>query len=156
MSKERQEIFFKVEVPLLLKKLDENSKPAWGILTPQSMLEHIVGSWRISNGRAVVECKVPEEKLKKLRDFLFSDKAFKPNVKNPMMPENEAPAHRKPSLEHVKKQLIEDIDTFFEYFEKNPEAEPVHPIFGKLNKAGWLHFQEKHMKHHFKQFGLIE
>lgn len=148
------EDFFKKDVAELIKNLKPDTKPKWGILTPQAMIEHIIGSWRISNGKARAKCVVPPEKLEKLRAFLFSDLPYEKNRKNPIMPVNSSPPHRKPDLESAKTQLVEDINDFFDYHQQHPDAEFIHPVFGKLDKKGWLIFQQKHIKHHFEQFGL--
>ncbi len=148
--------FFKEQVPQYLQKLKPDTSPQWGCLTPQAMVEHVVGSWRISNGKASVSCQTPPDQLKQYRQFLFSEASFEKNTKNPIMPEDRPPSLRKPNLQAAKKQLLKEIDDFFDYFDQHPGAEPVHPIFGALDKRGWLVFQYKHMWHHFKQFQLID
>jgi hypothetical protein len=150
-----KEKFFWEEVPQCLKQLTPDTSPDWGVLTPQAMIEHLVGSWRISNGKAQVERKTPKKELPKYRQFLYSDQPYEKNIKNPIMPENEPPPLRKPDLQSAKEQLLKEIDDFFDFFEQQPEATPVHPIFGALDKDGWLTFQYKHMRHHFKQFGIL-
>ena len=149
------EKFSQEEVPIMLKTLEPDTKPLWGILTAQHMVEHIVGSWRISNGKAEVECKTPEEKLKKYRKFLFSEKPYKRNMKNPIMPD-ELFQLRKPDLNSAITQLKGEIEDFFTYHEANPDTSPVHPIFNVLNKDEWLIFQKKHIGHHFGQFALMD
>ena len=47
--------FFKTDLIDKLKQLEDNQKPLWGIMTPQHMVEHIIGSWLISNGRFQVK-----------------------------------------------------------------------------------------------------
>ncbi len=152
---ENQKKFFKETVPLLLDQLDPNSNPNWGLLNAQAMIEHLVSSWRIANGKAEVSQAIPDDQLPQYREFLFSDQPFKPGTKNPVMPENKAPDLRKPDLQAAIQQLNQEIKDFFDYHESNSNAKPVHPIFGPLDKAGWLKFQEKHMKHHLQQFGLL-
>lgn len=148
--------FFKKTVPQALSRLHPDSQPKWGLLNAQAMIEHVIGSWRISNGKAEAQQVVTDEQLPKYREFLFSDQPFVPNTKNPIMPENEPPALRKPDLDSAKKQLEQEIADFFTYHQQNPGSKPVHPVFGPLDQEGWLTFQEKHMRHHFKQFDLLE
>lgn len=152
---EKQMQFFKETIPQLLDQLTPDTEPKWGILNPQAMLEHLVSSWRIANGKAEVSQAIPDDQLPQYRDFLFSDQPFEPETKNPVMPENESPALRKPDLEAAKQQLKQEIKDFFDYHASNPNAKPIHPIFGPLDKSGWLQFQEKHMTHHLNQFGLL-
>ncbi len=148
--------FLKVELPGVLDKLNSDTKPSWGILTPQHMLEHVVGSWRVSNGNAAARLAVSEDELKEHRDFLFSEREFEQNVKNPIMPKDGLWPLRKKDLDAAKQQLLMEISDFFKYYDANPDAISVHPILGKLDKEGWLRFQRKHMQHHFRQFRMIE
>lgn len=151
-----KESFIKEEVPAKLNELSEKAAPQWGILTPQAMVEHLVSSWRLANGKAEAKCEMPQEKLKAYRDFLFSDQSFEKNIKNPALPENETPKLRKSSLKEATEQLVGEIEDFFEFFKQNPSAQPEHPVFGALDKEGWLIFQYKHITHHFRQFNLID
>lgn len=148
--------FFETKVPKALAQLSPDTQPQWGILNAQAMLEHVIGSWRISNGKAEAQQAVSDEELPKYREFLFSEQTFEPNVKNPIMPESEPPHLRKPDLESAKEQLQQEIADFFDYHRQNPGIQPVHPVFGPMDEEGWLIFQEKHMRHHFKQFGILQ
>lgn len=150
------EKFFKETVPDLLDKLNADTKPEWGLLNAQAMIEHLVSSWRIANGKAKAQKAVPDDQIEAYRGFLFSDQGFERNIKNPILPENEAPALKKPDIKAAKGQLKQEIEDFFAYHEAYPDAQPVHPLFGPLDKNGWLVFQEKHVSHHFKQFGLLD
>ena len=150
-----QESFFTETIPQLLDQLKPETQPKWGLLNPQAMIEHLVGSWRISNGKAEAPQMTPNDQLHQYREFLFSDQPFEANTKNPIMPEQEAPELRKPDLVSAKEQLKQEIHDFFAFFRENPHAQPIHPIFGPLDKEGWLQFQDKHMRHHFRQFGLL-
>ena len=147
--------FFQETVPAKLEQLTNDQKPEWGMLTPQAMAEHLVSSWRIANGKSAGECKMPEEKLQAYRDFLFSDQPFQKNIKNPLLPENEPPPLRKNNLQEAKDQLLKEIEDFFSFHDQNSGTKPIHPVFGPLDMEGWLIFQEKHTRHHFRQFGLL-
>ena len=151
-----QETFFKETVPELLGQLAPDDKPLWGLLNPQAMVEHLVSSWRISNGKAKTDQVITDEQLPKYREFLFSNKPFGHNIKNPVMPENEAPALRKPDLNAAVEQFKQEVADFFYYHEQHPDARPIHPFFGPLDKGGWLMFQQKHTHHHLRQFGLLD
>jgi hypothetical protein len=147
--------FFTEEVPAALDKLTEDTVPEWGKMSPQHMIEHVVGSWRISNGRAQVKQMTSEEDLPRYRDFMFSDKPYKKNTMNSIFIMG-LPPLRKANLEEAKNQLRDEMKTFFEFHESNPGATFDHPVFGSLDMEGWLVFQRKHMGHHFTQFGLLE
>lgn len=137
-----------------LRTCTPEQKPLWGSMSPQHMVEHVVGSWRISNGRARVPVMLSGEELEKRRLFLFSDKEYKQNIANPIFAKGEPPL-RKPSLDAAIDQLEDEMNAFFEYHEAHPDAIETHPVFGDLDFDGWMLFQAKHMGHHMRQFGLL-
>ena len=145
---------FLLSTPALLRTLDPNQRPVWGIMTPQHLVEHIVGAWRISNGRAQVKCIFEGEELAKRRAFIFSDAPYPKNITNPVTGDG-LPKLRKPSLEAAIAQLEDEMSVFFEYHETNPGSIEIHPVFGDLTADQWIHFQERHMRHHLMQFELV-
>ena len=136
-----------------LRTLTSEQKPEWGQMTPQHMVEHIVGSWRISNGRAKVPPALSEKEIAERRVFLFSEVPYPKNHPNPLFAQG-LQALRKSDLEAAIEQLEDEIDAFFSYHAEHPEAIEMHPVFGPLDFDGWMCFQSKHMSHHFAQFGL--
>lgn len=146
--------FFTERVPQLMRTLSPSQTPLWGGMSPQHMVEHLVGSWMISNGRATSQLAIPEAKLPSYREFLFSDEEYAQNVPNPVFSKG-LPPLRKPTLEAAIDTLEAEINRFFRYHDENPGATFTHPVFGVLDKKGWLLFQTKHMKHHMRQFGLL-
>lgn len=145
---------FLLNTPALLRTLDQNQRPVWGKMTPQHLVEHLVGSWRISNGRARVKCIFEGEELEKRRSFLLSDAPYAKNITNPVQGDGLAPL-RKPSLEAAILQLEDEMHAFFKHFEENPNAIEMHPVFGELDYDGWVSFQHKHMSHHLSQYQLV-
>lgn len=137
-----------------LRELDENASPIWGMMSPQHMVEHIVGSWRISNGRARIPVMLEGDELELRRTFLFSELAYERNIKNPTASGTGLAKLRKPSLSAAIDQLEDEMIEFFKYHEANPSAEENHPVFGVLDFDSWLLFQTKHMGHHLAQFGI--
>ena len=148
--------FFKQDLLDFLNLLKPDQKPEWGLLTPQAMVEHLISSWRISNGRAAVQQQTTQAEAEKYRDFLYRDEPMPPHTKNPVMPADAPPALRKPDLQAAIEQLRDEIETFFNHFHQNPDATPVHPLFGPLSYDEWRQFQSKHIKHHLRQFNLIK
>ena len=145
---------FLLNTPALLRTLDQNQRPVWGKMTPQHLVEHLVGSWRISNGRARVKCIFEGEELEKRRAFIFSDVPYAKNITNPVMGDGLLPL-RKTNLEAAIVQLEDEMNAFFEYFDKNPNVFETHPVFGELDYNGWLEFQHKHTSHHLSQYQLV-
>lgn len=145
---------FFLGTPAMLRTLTPEQKPLWGAMTPQQMVEHVVGSWRISNGRARVQAILPPEEISSRRETLFSGKPYEKNFQNPMFAKG-LPPLRKPSLEAAIEQLEDEMKAFFEHHEVNPQAIEVHPIYGNMTYDEWMYFQTKHMMHHMSQFGLL-
>ncbi|MCO4805669.1 hypothetical protein OAA53_00080 [Salibacteraceae bacterium] len=142
-----------LELPNRLKTLAVDQTPKWGIMTPQHMVEHIIGTWRISNGRARVAPAASGDELDRRRAFIFSDVAYQKNITNPVFGDGLMKL-RKPNLQAAIDHLEDEMTAFFEYHESNPEAMEAHPVFGILDYNGWIVFQSKHMGHHLAQFEI--
>src|SRR5687768_4731465 len=79
------------DFPAILKGLDPDTQPKWGKMTVQQMIEHMADSVRIANGKDKFEVITPEERLGAMKDFLLSEKEFRPNTKNAMLAEDPLP-----------------------------------------------------------------
>ena len=138
-----------------LNYLTESSKPMWGIMTPQHMVEHLIQAVQLSNGKLTNnECMNPPEKLKVLKRFLLSPRPLPKNFVNTVIGPELKPLINN-SLADAIKKLNDELDHIENYFTKNPEAKPINPTFGPLNKEEWIKFHIKHFNHHFEQFGLM-
>ena len=74
-----------VELSNKIDQLGETDKPAWGIMTPQHMVEHLILAVRSGNGNLEVECFNPKEKLPILKRFLMSDRDLPKGFENPLL-----------------------------------------------------------------------
>lgn len=151
MEKEK---FLTEEYIPLLKKLKADTKPQWGVLSAQGMVEHMTDSIGIAWGRLKEKMQTPPDLLEKARGFALSDKSFKPNTKNSYMSETPAPL-RNPNMESAIKELENEISSFNNYFHSNKGAIVTNPFFGDFNYEEWLHLLHKHAIHHLKQFAVI-
>lgn len=126
----------------------------WGTMTPHKMVEHLMNSFKVSNGKLKVECYTEAEKLPVLKKILMSDR---PMPKGFNSPANElAPeGYQFQTLEIAKSNLLKEVADYYKFFDENPEAKLINPTFGELNKKGWEQFHKKHLTHHLTQFGLI-
>jgi hypothetical protein len=138
-----------------LDKLEADTKPLWGKMTPQHMIEHLILAIQAGNGKLKVECFNPEEKLPVLKRFLQSNRELPKEFINPLIGEDLLPL-KFSDLNEAKRKLFSEIEVHEMFFNKNPDALTTNPTFGPLNKEEWNRFHEKHFKHHLKQFGLIE
>ncbi|HMN33689.1 MAG TPA: DinB family protein [Chitinophagaceae bacterium] len=145
--------FLKSEYIQLLNQLDENTPPLFGKMNVQQMIEHVTYSFRQAAGELDNKTLHDETTTQKMYQFLMSDKPFKENTPNPLMPDIPAPA------EHActKDSLIElniAINHFVEKFQNNSELRIINPFFGNLNFTEWVQLLHKHTLHHLKQFGV--
>ena len=153
MNAEKAEFLRNRFVPLL-EQVPTDTKPAWGKMTLQQMIEHFAESVRIASGKIThTDIITPPENLDRMRAFLESEKPFKENTVNALMPEIPAPV-RNPSKNEAIKELKAEIDFFFSVFEKNNLGVTRNPFFGDLNYEQNVQLLYKHALHHLKQFGV--
>ena len=139
----------------LLIKLENDSKPLWGKMSPQHMIEHLILAVKSGNGKIQKGCFNPHEKIPVLKRFLVSARALPKDFVNPLIGPDLLPLKYE-NLESAKLALKQELEDYYTYFEENPDATFINPTFGELNKTEWDVFHEKHFKHHFNQFGLYD
>ena len=83
----------------------------------------------------------------------MSEKPFKENTKNPLMPEGPAPL-RYETVQGAIGALQQELIYFFEAFEKNPALTTRNPFFGDLTFEQNVQLLYKHALHHLRQFGI--
>ena len=150
-----KENFLRTKLIHYLQQLDPSTPPKWGKMSVQQMIEHYSGDGvRNASGRLKIDTiMTPPEKLPAMRDFMMSEKPFKPYTVNPLLKEEPAPLHFK-TVQGAIGALQQELIYFFEIFEKNPELITRNPFFGDLNFVQNVHLLYKHAIHHLKQFGI--
>jgi oxepin-CoA hydrolase / 3-oxo-5,6-dehydrosuberyl-CoA semialdehyde dehydrogenase len=139
-----------------LDKLTEDTKPLWGTMTPQHMLEHLELSVRIASGEIQdFEINTPDKILEKVHDSLYNHRAMPRNFEAPQFFESDIEKLHYENLSVAKQKLLESYDEFTNHFQENPKATTKNVVFGHLNKFEWDLFNTKHINHHFEQFGLL-
>ena len=152
MNAEKAEFLRNRFVPIL-QQIPTDAKAAWGKMTLQQMIEHFADSVRIASGKVMhTDILTAPEHLDRMRAFLESEKPFRENTPNALMPEVPAPV-RNPSKNDAVKELKTEIDFFFSVFEKNNLQVTRNPFFGDLNYEQNVQLLYKHALHHLKQFG---
>ena len=140
----------------LLKQIPSDTKPQWGKMTLQQMIEHFGDHTRIASGKnPYLNIITPAENLQRLRDFILSEKPFKENTPNPLMSEVPPPV-RNSSIENAITELENELDFFFSVFEENHLQATRNPFFGDFNFDENVHLLHKHAVHHLKQFGITD
>ena len=138
-----------------LDNLRGESKPQWGKMTAQHMVEHLILVVQSSNGSlAIEEFMTPPDRLEIAKKILMSSRPLPKNFVNTIVGEGLKPL-RYPNFNSATNKLYEEIERFEKFYEDNPNSKPVNATFGPLNKNEWIQFHKKHFKHHFDQFGLI-
>ncbi len=69
-------------------------------------------------------------------------------------PAAELPQLRHESLAKAIEELQEAVKEFEEHHLETPRIY-AHPAFGELSLDQWHVFHDKHFRHHFNQFGLL-
>jgi hypothetical protein len=87
-----------------------------------------------------------------MKDFLMSEKEFKPNTKNALMGEDPLPV-RHVKISDAIAELESELKDFEKYFTSFPDARITNAFFGDLNYDEWVQLLHKHSMHHLKQFG---
>ncbi len=148
-----KEFFLKEDVIPLLKKLKGNEKGNWGVMNAQQMVEHLVGAVRSANGKLILPRVSEGETLEKMRLFLMSEKPFKENTKNSLLPEEAVPT-RYPDMQAAIAKLQNELDYFFAIFKNNAELKTTNAFFGELDYDMNIQLLHKHITHHLMQFSL--
>lgn len=138
----------------VLGKLDATTKPLWGNMSAQRMIEHLTDGISMSRGLSDFKVVVPEEKAAQLKQFLYSDKPMSQNIQVPFaLPDT---ALRNTDLDDAIDEFTLAWVDYEEEREEDSEKMAIHPFYGSLTREEWLIVHAKHFTHHFKQFGLIE
>jgi hypothetical protein len=143
-----------IDLTKRLEKLNEHSTANFGKMTPQHMVEHLIFSLRFSNGKMPQKLMLDESTSKNIKEFVINtDKELPIGFKAPMLTDELLNIYF-PNLDSAKKQLEKEISEFYEYAEQNPSQKPINPTMGELDFEEWNKFHNKHITHHFNQFGI--
>jgi hypothetical protein len=150
-----KENFLRTKLVPLLQKLNPATPPRWGKMNVQQMVEHYTTDGvQIANGRMKFDQIItPPENLVRFREFLVSDKPFRENTRNPLLPEFPAELRFR-TIQAAIATLHEELIYFFEIYEKDPRLVTRNPIFGDLDFEQNVQLLYKHALHHLKQFGM--
>ncbi|MEP6673498.1 MAG: DUF1569 domain-containing protein [Ferruginibacter sp.] len=148
--------FLQNEVIPLVQKLNGNETGSWGKMNAQQMVEHVTAFFKVSTGKIQFPLVTPVEHLPKYREFLLSEKEFRPDTKAPLeVIGEEALPLRHENMEAAVAGLQKSITEFVDHFKNDPDKKTLHPVFGELNFEDWVLLHYKHVMHHAKQFGLM-
>ena len=141
----------------IMSELKETSPAKWGCMNARQMTEHLADFFDVSYEKIIFPLSVPEEHLPKYKAFLWSDKEFRENTKAPANVLGDEPLPlRQESLTAAKENLHLSVEKFVQWFSNDTSKMSMHPAFGALNFEEWVLLHHKHVRHHFKQFGLLD
>jgi len=147
--------FLKKDFPEMLRKLSAEQKGNWGKMNAQQMVEHITDTLRVTNGKKFQKKELTPEQTEKARSFFLSDKPFRENTTNHLLPEIPYACTNSNITEAIK-EMEAELGEFFSKFENNTNQKSVNPFAGEFNFDEWVHLLHKHFLHHAKQFSLID
>lgn len=153
MNLEAKTNFLLFEYTELLKTIDPETIPLWGVLSYQGMIEHMSDTIKNANGKVKLPLITPEDKLEQFKAFAISDVPFKENTVNRLLPKD-APPLRFNSLSEAIAELQEEIDYLVLYFKGAPLKTTLNPIFGEMNYEEIISLLYKHAWHHLRQFKI--
>ena len=159
MVEKKQAIFTEMtseKIEECLSKLSEETKPKWGIMTPQHVLEHLEYTYKIASGELQdFEIATPEKYLDVVHDSLYNFEKFPQNSQFPQLEKDTLASLIHPNLETAKAKFLEQRFKYLQFFKENPDAVLKNLVFGELNKYESYLLERKHLNHHFEQFGLL-
>ena len=140
----------------ILSKLQTDSKPQFGAMTPQHMVEHLAFAVRFSNGKEPQQHHYPTDKEEKIKGFVIgTDNEMPIGFKSPVLPIEGIPTLKHSSLTNAIDNLKTELTDFDNYFINQPLQKPINPTMGELNHQEWVRFHNRHFTHHFRQFSLL-
>ena len=147
--------FLEKEYTKVLSHLDAEAPRKWGKMNVQQMIEHMSEYVRLASGKISLPVVTPDERLPRMQEFLNSEKPFRENTPNPLMPDTPAPVKHANKVDAIK-ELQAEIDYFFSVYKNEPGKTLASPFFGVLDFEHQVQLLHKHATHHLRQFGAIE
>ena len=138
-----------------LNLLNANQTALWGKMSPQHMVEHLYKTVQASVNEIEMKIFTEEKRIPVLKKLFLGDRLLPKEFMNPAI----GPDLIKLEFENLNTAIAELENILIRYdkfFEQNPSAKTIHPIFGPLDKSEWDLFHQKHFKHHLSQFGLSD
>ena len=111
--------FLKNKLTPMFLQLAPEQPGRWGKMKAQQMVEHMSDYVRIASGKRKVTALNSEEVTAKMHAFMMSEKPFRENTPNPLLPDVPPPA-KHASMGDAVRDLQQEIDDFFMLYESNP------------------------------------
>lgn len=134
-----------------LDALSNNTQPLWGKMDVAQMLAHLNVSYDVAQGKLNV-------KMNPIMGFILKTFIKKSVVGEKPYPKNSRTApyfliSDEKVFEDEKKKLLQNMQWVFNQGEAYFDGRPTGS-FGKLTSQEWSNLFQKHLDHHFQQFGV--
>jgi len=158
MVQKKQETFAEMtseSIEVFLAKLIPESKPQWGDMSAQQMVEHLEYTYRIASGEIQdFEISTPEKYLEKTHETLYNYEKMPRDYDFPLAEKAEMETLKHTDLSMAKEKMMEAREEYVAFFKGN-EARTKNVVFGDLNRFEWYLLERKHLNHHLEQFNLL-
>ncbi|HFA48963.1 MAG TPA: hypothetical protein ENJ95_08100 [Bacteroidetes bacterium] len=146
--------FLTQQVNELLKNLKPDTEPAFGLMTPQHMVEHLTLGIKISVKRHGEPEDPPTEKQLGFQRFIKNGAILKhkPSDKT----KADLPELIYDNIEEAIEEIAVGVERFYNHYEANPGFKCCNKFFGELGFTDLELFHYQHFRFHFWQFGLLE
>lgn len=135
-----------------LKSIPVDRKPKWGSMNLVQMIDHLLYSVKMGNGKIPSPYVPADEKASKFQAFLASDQPM-PKGFNARFA---ARSIENPDVKYANKgidELVKELKWFLNQLEATPDKKVMNPEFGDITLNQWKRLHSKHFTHHFEQFG---
>lgn len=150
--------FVVIQSPKYLVNLKSDAQPIWGDMTPQQMVEHLSLRFAFASKKVIAPSFMSNERMAFYKAKFFNGHI--PIRKNftakGLIPSDQVSDYKYQNLQEAISVYIQSVEDFSHYFKINPIALTYHPFFGYLSHDEWMFYHAHHIKHHFRQFGLID
>jgi oxepin-CoA hydrolase/3-oxo-5,6-dehydrosuberyl-CoA semialdehyde dehydrogenase len=137
-----------------LNALAETTKPKWGLMTAQHLVEHFEFFMQQALGEIPCEIKTPEKYLEETQDSLWNYRPMPKSFDHPVLRKGEVEDLRFGSLEEAKMEFWKSYEELELFFKENPKATVPSNVFGNVTRYEWKLMEGKHYALHFEQFGI--
>jgi len=139
----------------LLQKLSPETEANFGLMTPQHMVEHLIGAIDSAVGKYEGEREnPPNERQLGMQKFIKSGSVLshKPSDKT----KADLPPLKYDSLEKAISHIPKAVQKYYDFQDDNPDYKPYASFLGEVNHEDVELFHFMHIKYHLWQFGLLE
>lgn len=128
-----------------LLRLNAGTKPLWGKMTAQQMVEHLIENVQYANGTLIPTCDRPADVAYQAKlANIYTDLQIPRNVILGTLPDEYCYTNIQTAID----RLMKDLEVFDQYFQ-TPGTTAIHGGFGPMDYNEWVIWHSKHFAHHF-------